>query len=485
MKRFILTLIFITAVTFVYAQSKPEFEGLERFFIQPKSYVIGYTSTPPVIDGEIDDQVWKAAVWTDEFRDIEGELSDRPLPYYETRAKMLWDKNYLYIAAQLEDKHVWANLAKHDEIVYNDNDFEVFIDPKNCGHRYFELEINALNTIFDLFLIRPYHAGNGLLISWDIKDLKHAVKINGTLNDPSDEDKGWTVELAIPFKSIDATPQDSSIWRLGFSRVEWDTEISDRKYVKKKDAAGKNLPENNWVWSPQGKIDMHLPERWGYIQFSTIEVSSKLPEFKLPYSELQRQYLWLIYYKQQQYTKNNAKYAKSLDDLELKSLVQIAGKTNVLSLEATSYQFTATISDIENDYIILINNEGLVTVKKNTILAFVCNRNSGIHLIFDEKVNRVREAGIRGLRGKPHCRQAKARSANIFVAMCVDARKWHAHNIRSGVAATFFDRQGDNMLRKTGDCGSPLRSVRNDRDRPIVPNTSNINLKNLLPMIHP
>jgi hypothetical protein len=105
-------------------------------------------------------------------------------------------------AAQLEDKHIWANLKKRDEIVYNDNDFEVFIDQRNSGHRYFEYEINALNTVFDLLLIKPYRAGSNFLISWDSKELKHAVKIKGTLNDPSDEDEGWTVEMAIPFKDI-------------------------------------------------------------------------------------------------------------------------------------------------------------------------------------------------------------------------------------------------------------------------------------------
>jgi hypothetical protein len=358
-KHSLLTLFTLTVLS-VNAQSNSEFNGFERFFVQPKSYVIAYTSTPPVIDGNMDEKIWETAAWTEAFRDIEGELSDRPLPYYKTQAKMLWDNNYLYIAAQLEDKHIWANLKKRDEIVYNDNDFEVFIDPRNSGHRYFEYEINALNTVFDLLLIKPYRAGSNFLISWDSKGLKHAVKIKGTLNDPSDEDEGWTVEMAIPFKDINASPKDSSIWRLGFSRVEWDTEIVDGKYVKKTNAKGKNLPENNWVWSPQGAIDMHMPERWAYIQFSKAETDTPLPEFELPYSERQRQYLWLVYYKQQKYRQDHKKYAQLLKDLRITSKVQIDGKTNTLTLEATSNQFIATISDSSKSFI-HINNEGLVT----------------------------------------------------------------------------------------------------------------------------
>ncbi|GHU62138.1 hypothetical protein FACS1894123_02570 [Bacteroidia bacterium] len=352
---------FLLTMTFsLQAQTNPAFKSFERFFVQPKHYVAGFTSTPPVIDGNIDEKIWEQAVWTDEFRDIEGELSDRPLPYYNTRVKMLWDKDYLYIAAYLKDKHVWANLKERDQIVYHDNDFEVFIDPHNSGVRYFEYEINALNTIFDLYLGKPYRTGGDILIPWNSDNMKNAIRIMGTLNDPSDEDEGWTVEWAIPFKDMGvSSPKNNNIWRLGFSRVEWDTEISGGKYVKKTDSNGKNLPENNWVWSPTGAIDMHMPERWGYIQFSEVETGKTLPEFVLPYGELQRQYLWLGFYKQREYHKKHQKYASSLGELGLTSKVTIDGSSNILTLEATSKQFTLTISDSKNAGL-QINNDGLV-----------------------------------------------------------------------------------------------------------------------------
>jgi hypothetical protein len=357
-------LLFFVAITFVNAQPDTVFKGYERLFVQPKHYTVAYIKTPPTIDGDIDEKVWEKALWTDEFRDIEGKLSSRPVPYYLTRAKMLWDTSYLYIAADLKDKHVWANLTKHDQIVYYDNDFEVFIDPANNAHNYYEIEINALNTVFDLFLAKPYRSGNsGMLISWDCKGLLHAVKVKGTLNDPSDEDDGWSVEMAIPFKSISHKPKDSTVWRFNFSRVEWDTEIIDGKYVKKKGTNGKTLPENNWVWSPQGVIDMHRPERWAYIQFSNIEAGSALPKFELPYSELQRRYLWLVFYKQQDYRRTNKTFTNSFDSLGLDSVVYINGICNTVSIEATSVQFTATISDSINSQA-SVNNEGRATSGK-------------------------------------------------------------------------------------------------------------------------
>jgi hypothetical protein len=336
------------------------FEGLAHFFLTPENYVATYAARPPAIDGNIDDEVWRSVAWTNTFRDIEGDA--KPLPYYATRAKMLWDDNYLYIAAYMEDKHLWANLTERDQIIYADNDFEVFIDPANTGHNYYEYEVNAFNTMFDLFLTKPYRSGAHVLISWDSKGLRHAVEMKGTLNNPADEDEGWTVEIAIPFEDISHVPKDGDIWRLGFSRVEWDTHVVDGKYVKQTDDNGKLLPERNWVWSPTGAINMHMPERWGYLQFSTKE-ATQLPAFELPYGELQRRYLWLIFYRQQQYHQLNGRYATSLDELGLPTTVQVADKSNTLSMTATPFQFVADVAD-NSGTTTRIDHEGKITILK-------------------------------------------------------------------------------------------------------------------------
>src|ERR1700742_4392203 len=91
-----------------------------------RHYVCYTAAKPPVIDG-VEDAVWKAAPWTEEFADIEGGL--RPAPTFKTRTKMLWDKDNLYLYAELQEPDLWATLLQHDTIIYLDNDFEVFIDP--------------------------------------------------------------------------------------------------------------------------------------------------------------------------------------------------------------------------------------------------------------------------------------------------------------------------------------------------------------------
>jgi hypothetical protein len=232
----------------------------------PLHYTCNRATTPILIDGNLDDAAWRNAPWTDDFVDIQG--AGHPAPRYRTRAKMLWDDRYFYIAAELEEPQVWATLTMHDSVIFHDNDFEVFLNPSGDTLNYFEFEMNALNTGWDLFLSKPYRHGGSADNSWEIPGLMTAVHVDGTLNDPRDRDRGWTVEIAFPWSAFASRapvkrPNTGDQWRINFSRVEWLTEIVDGKYIK---APGKR--EDNWVWSPQGLIDMHVPEHWGYVHFT-------------------------------------------------------------------------------------------------------------------------------------------------------------------------------------------------------------------------
>lgn len=236
----------------------------------PKSYTCPFARIAPVLDGKLTDPAWEAAPWTDDFVDILGDQA--PVPRFRTRAKFLWDENYLYVAAELEEPHVWATLTEHDSVIFQDNDFEVFIDPDGDNHLYAELEINALNTTWDLLLVKPYRNHGPAIHNWEMHGLRTATHVRGTLNDASDTDQGWTVEMAIPWSSFEeitrvaCPPEPGDVWRLNMSRVEWITDIVDGQYVKRP-----GLPEDNWVWSPQGVVDMHQPEQWGLLQFAKDE----------------------------------------------------------------------------------------------------------------------------------------------------------------------------------------------------------------------
>jgi hypothetical protein len=282
--------------------------------IVPAGYVCYRAAQPVNVDGRLDDASWMSPPWTAEFADIEGSL--KPRPRFRTRVKMLWDDEYFYIAAEMEEPHVWGTLTDHDAVIFHDNDFEVFIDPNGDNHEYYELELNALNTTWDLFLPRPYKDGGRADNTWEIPGMKTAVQVQGTLNDPADNDQGWTVEIALPWHVLGvsahrrAPPQAGDQWRVNFSRVQWQHEIQSGTYRKVPDTR-----EDNWVWSPQGIIDMHRPERWGYVQFSTSP--SGTDPFRADPSSPVRDALMEIYHHQKSYFQKHQRWAASLDELAL------------------------------------------------------------------------------------------------------------------------------------------------------------------------
>ncbi len=243
------------------------FLPLSLLFALPNEYLCHRIDERLKIDGQLRESAWNEAPTTALFVDIEGDR--KPRPQFATRVKMLWDDRYLYIAAEMEEPHVSATLTKRDSVIFHDNDFEVFIDPNGDRNEYYEIEINALNTVWDLFLPKPYRDGGSARNGWDLEGMKTAVAIDGTINDPRDRDRGWSVEMALPWKGLaqyahqPSPPRDGDQWRINFSRVEWQFDIVNGQYRK---VAG--TKEDNWVWSPQGVIDMHRPEHWGIVRFT-------------------------------------------------------------------------------------------------------------------------------------------------------------------------------------------------------------------------
>ena len=210
-------------------QTRPEIDP-EALSFAPRHLVCYRTAGSLVIDGRLDESSWNAVTWTEPFVDILGDRG--PTPRFTTRAKMLWDDDYFYIAADLQEPHLWATLTARDSVIFQDNDFEIFIDPDGDTHNYFELEINALVTVWDLMLVQPYRDGGPAIHAWDIAGLKAAVNTRGTINRPSDGDDGWSVEIAIPWRILAEAapgrrrPQTGERWRVNFSRVEWQVTIT-------------------------------------------------------------------------------------------------------------------------------------------------------------------------------------------------------------------------------------------------------------------
>jgi len=329
----------------------------------PKIYQSIKTAEKIKIDGFANEAAWQEAAWTDDFVDIEGDK--KPIPEFRTRTKMLWDENALYIFAELQEPHVWAHLNNRDEIIFYDNDFEVFIDPDGDNHNYFELEVNALSTAFDLFMNRPYNTGGKPLIGWDISGLECAVHIDGTINDASNPDQKWTVEMAIPWKSLiifspsKRPPGEGDVWRINFSRVQWQTEVIDGKYKKIINPdTGKPFPEDNWVWSPQGKINMHIPEKWGYLVFTEQPSEREITLMEVDPFFNEKQVLLNLYQKQKEFKSQNKRFAESLFELDK----QGRSTAQNIFIEATSKQLLIS-TKTENGNTVYIDHQKRIWVE--------------------------------------------------------------------------------------------------------------------------
>jgi len=301
----------------------------ENFVFNPRKYVCHKATGNITIDGLMNEEDWKKQPWTEDFVDIEGNL--KPPPLQNTKVKMLWDENYFYIFARLEEKDIWASLTQRDTVIFKENDFEVFIDPDGDTHLYYEFEMNALNTVWDLLLIKPYRDGGPQITGWDIAGLQSSTHIEGTLNNSSDSDRYWNAELAFSWQSlIEAVPgrtkpADGDQWRINFSRVNWQLQRAGNGYTKKfNPTTGRPYPEYNWVWTEQGRINMHQPETWGYVQF-TNEQPGTAVSFINKKEEIIKWRLRKVYYDEKKFFAVNCKYTNEIADKDFQVYVNPLG----------------------------------------------------------------------------------------------------------------------------------------------------------------
>ena len=371
MKKLIKILSYHIFITLLFFNSSVVFSQtlLKNIFDQakPKSYICYKTNEKINIDGKINELSWEKAKWTDSFIDIEGNI--KPNPRYDTKVKMLWDDNYLYISAYLEEPDIWAYLKERDTIIFYDNDFEVFLDPDGDTHQYLEFEMNALNTIWDLLLIKPYRDGGSAINNWDYKNIKTAVYIDGTINNPGDKDKGWSLEIALPMKDIaDGTgiavpPKNGDQWRINFSRVEWKTESKDGLYKKLiNPKTNKPFPEDNWVWSPQCAINMHMPEMWGFLQFSDKIVGTSEEKFIYNIDEDAKWALRQVYYEEMRFFEKNKKFCSSIEKLGLSNIKIKGFKINPI-IKCTENTFEVKITNEKEKYSFYIFQDGRIIKK--------------------------------------------------------------------------------------------------------------------------
>lgn len=405
------------------------------------AHKISSNEKPLQIDGNIlEKSIWENVPWSDPFSEIRGSYEDNhgdpklvppvestpKFHHCQTRMKMLWDDDFLYVAALLEygvpvtdsgndveipllhKKRVSEIIATYTErnspIFHEDSDFEVFIDPTASCQDYKELEMNAMNTVWNLMLDKPYDVGGQEHSArkdvssgpsddryYEVEHQESAAKVvSGRINETSGRRQylAWTVEIkmahsdtlkktkssssAEPSSFPDSyKPQIGNHWRINFSHVEWKGDI-------------------NWVWSPQlswdpkekvwrGFVAMHRPEAWGYVYFLDSKTDSDLVDdknhairWKDPLWEI-RSVAVMIYYELRHYKDKHDKYVDNLIDLGIEDSLK--------KFEALQIQIKIIENGKDDGFLVSVEdkNIGLVTItndeKISSALKFSKGRN--------------------------------------------------------------------------------------------------------------
>lgn len=176
-----------------------------------------------VIDGKADEADWKQAQVIENF----GEpWLAQPLPLRgTTRARLLWDRDYLYFFAEMRDVDLFANLREHDGALWNNDAFELFFQPDAQKPGYFEFEVNAANAVLDAFY--PVRDMRQMVENFKVGEFRveSRVVLHGTLNQRDDEDRGWDVEGRIPwadFLRAGGRPLPGEEWKFSLCRCNFD-----------------------------------------------------------------------------------------------------------------------------------------------------------------------------------------------------------------------------------------------------------------------
>ena len=185
-------------------------------------YDCRWTDGPIKIDGRGDEPAWKQAAVIDHFS--LPWLEGKPKAKTTTRARLLWDREYLYFLADLEDHDLFADVNEHDGPTWNNDVFELFFKPAADKPGYYEFEINAANTVFDVFIPKQTSEMAGPYVKADTFHVESKVALRGTLNKRTDRDEGWSVEGRIPWRDFlraGGRPAIDERWKFALCRYDY------------------------------------------------------------------------------------------------------------------------------------------------------------------------------------------------------------------------------------------------------------------------
>jgi hypothetical protein len=210
-----------------------------------------WAGTKVKIDGVLNEIAWEKAEGLTDF----AVYWQNRKPKTATKARLLWDRNYLYFAAEMEDADLYADIKERNGMTWLNDVFELFFKPSPDKLAYYEFQVNALNTPLDLFLPSRGAGGYQRFAPLTAPAVESAVKHRGTLNKWDDKDAGWVVEGRIPwsaFKGTGGIPHPGAKWRFALCRYDYSVAFDS--------------PELSST-APLTRADFHRYEDYGELTF--------------------------------------------------------------------------------------------------------------------------------------------------------------------------------------------------------------------------
>jgi len=211
------------------------------------------------LDGKLDEPAWKTAASTGPLVDVRTGEPNLAFPV-NGEVKLLWSDAGMYVAFSVADKDIIGSFKKgdRDPHLWTKDTVEIMVDPDGDGDNkdYYEIQINPQNLVFD----SQFDAYNEPRVEPDgpfghqewSANTKSAVSLDGTLDQSTDEDRGYTVEAFFPWKSFSKAqklpPEVGSSWRINFYAMKNNGGVS---------------------WSPiLGQGNFHKASRFGRVVWS-------------------------------------------------------------------------------------------------------------------------------------------------------------------------------------------------------------------------
>jgi hypothetical protein len=214
--------------------------GMVRVADVPLLVVAARTDAAPDVDGVLDEAAWSSATPLPLGDSLDGEPAA-----IATDVRFLWDDTAVYVGATMADDDVWSQFEAQDDPLWKEEAFELFFFGDASRRRYLELQVSPRGVTFDA-RFASYRKGDE---AWD-GPWQGAATVDGTVSKRDDRDRGWVVEMAVPFAmicehtTITCPPVVGTTTRINAFRL-------DRP---------RKAPTRAWSLAPTRVPDFHAPQ---------------------------------------------------------------------------------------------------------------------------------------------------------------------------------------------------------------------------------